>query len=86
MEGRNEGTKGKSSKQGLTSAKDLTIELSEGRECRYPRWSHNNGYPYSPSKLYRKLSILSTLSSYISTLKGTDTIKIAKDRNLEDYY
>ena len=32
MEERNVGTNGKSPKQDLTSAKDLTIELSEGRE------------------------------------------------------
>ena len=32
MEIWNVGTKGKSPKQGLTSAKDLTIELPEGRE------------------------------------------------------
>ena len=32
MEERNVGTKGKSPKQNLTSAKDLTIELSEGRQ------------------------------------------------------
>ena len=31
------GTKGKSPKQGLTSAKDLTIELPEGRESPYHR-------------------------------------------------
>ena len=38
MEGRNVGTiRGKSLKQGLTSAKDLTIELSGGRESPYPR-------------------------------------------------
>ena len=38
MEGRNVGTiGGKSPKQGLTSAKDLTIELSEGREFSYHR-------------------------------------------------
>ena len=32
METRNLGTKGKSPKQDLTSAKDLTIELPEGRQ------------------------------------------------------
>ena len=32
LEERNLGTKGKRPKQNLTSAKDLTIELSEGRE------------------------------------------------------
>ena len=32
MKERNVGTKGKSPKQGLISAKDLTIELPEGRE------------------------------------------------------
>ena len=37
MEERNVGTKGKSLKQGQTSAKDLTIELSEGRESPYHR-------------------------------------------------
>ena len=36
MEGRNVGTiGGKSLKQDLTSAKDLPIELSEGRESPY---------------------------------------------------
>ena len=35
MEERNVGTKGKSPKQDLTSAKDLTIEFLEGREI-YP--------------------------------------------------
>ena len=38
MEGRNVGTiKGKSSKQGLTNAKDVTIELPEGRGSPYHR-------------------------------------------------
>ena len=37
MEERNVGTKGKSSKQDLTSVKDLTIELPEGRESPYHR-------------------------------------------------
>ena len=37
LEERNTGTKGKSLKQGLTSAKDLTIELPEGREFSYHR-------------------------------------------------
>ena len=37
MEERNVGTKGKSPKQDLTSAKDLTIELSVGRESSYRR-------------------------------------------------
>ena len=32
LEERNVGTKGKSTKQDLTSAEDLTIELPEGRE------------------------------------------------------
>ena len=32
MEGRNVGTKEKSPKQGITSTKDLTIELTEVRE------------------------------------------------------
>ena len=32
MEERNIGTKGKSTKQDLTSAKDLAMELPEGRE------------------------------------------------------
>ena len=35
MEERNVGTKGKSPKQGLTSAKDLTIKLPEGCESYY---------------------------------------------------
>ena len=35
MEERNLGTKGESPKQGLTSAKDLTIELPEERESSY---------------------------------------------------
>ena len=38
MEERNVGTgRGKNPKQGLTSAKDLTIELLEGREFLYHR-------------------------------------------------
>ena len=37
IEERNVGTKGKNPKQGLTSAKDLTIELSEGRASPYHR-------------------------------------------------
>ena len=37
LEGRNVGTKGKSSKQGLISAKDLTMELPEGCESLYHR-------------------------------------------------
>ena len=38
MEGRNVGTiRGKNPKQDLTSAKDLTIELPEGREFPYYR-------------------------------------------------
>ena len=38
MEGRNVGTiRGKSLKHGLTSAKDLAIELPEGRESPYHR-------------------------------------------------
>ena len=37
MEERNVGTKGKSPKQGLTSAEDLTIDLPEGREYPYHR-------------------------------------------------
>ena len=38
MEGRNFGTiRGKSPKQGLTSAKNLIIDLSEGREFHYHR-------------------------------------------------
>ena len=37
-EGRNVGTiRGKSPKQGITAAKDSTIELSEGRESPYHR-------------------------------------------------
>ena len=35
LEERNVGTKGKSPKQGLTSANDLTIELPEERESPY---------------------------------------------------
>ena len=35
LEERNMGTKGKSPKQGLTSAKDLITELLEGREFPY---------------------------------------------------
>ena len=35
MEERNVGTKGKSPKQNLTGAKDLTIELFEGRKSCY---------------------------------------------------
>ena len=38
MEGRNAGTiRGESPEQGLTSAKDLPIELPEGRESPYHR-------------------------------------------------
>ena len=38
MEVRNVGTiRGKSPKQGMTSAKELTIELPEGRESPYNR-------------------------------------------------
>ena len=37
MEERNVGTKGKSPKQILTRAKDLTIEPPEGRESPYHR-------------------------------------------------
>ena len=37
MEESNVGTKGKRPKQDLTSAKDLTIELLEGRESPYHR-------------------------------------------------
>ena len=35
VEGRNVSTKGKNPKQNLTKAKDLTIELPEGRESPY---------------------------------------------------
>ena len=37
VEERNVGTDGKSSKQDLTSAEDLTIELPEGHESPYHR-------------------------------------------------
>ena len=37
MEERNVGTKRKSPKLGLTSAKDLTVKLQEEREYRYHR-------------------------------------------------
>ena len=37
MEERNVGTKGIKRKQSLTSAKDLTIEISEGHESPYHR-------------------------------------------------
>ena len=37
MEKRNVDTKAESPKQGLTSAKDITIELPEGRESPYHR-------------------------------------------------
>ena len=37
MEERNVGTKGKSPKQGLTRAKDLPMELPEGRVSPYHR-------------------------------------------------
>ena len=37
MEERNVGTKGKCPKQGIASAKDLIIELVEGRESPYHR-------------------------------------------------
>ena len=39
MKGKNVSTKGKNLKQDVASAKDLTIELSEGRESRYHRLS-----------------------------------------------
>ena len=41
MEERNVGTKRKSLKQGLTSAKDLPKDLSEGRESPYHRLDYN---------------------------------------------
>ena len=37
MEERDVGTKGRSPKQDITSARNLTIELSEGREFSYHR-------------------------------------------------
>ena len=37
LEKRNVGTKGKCPKQGLTSAKNITMELPEGRESHYHR-------------------------------------------------
>ena len=37
MEERNVDTKGKNPKQGLTNAKDLPMELPEGRESPYHR-------------------------------------------------
>ena len=37
LEEKNVGTKGKSPKQGLTSAKDLPMELPEGRKSPYHR-------------------------------------------------
>ena len=37
MEERNVGTKGKIPEKGLTRAKELTIELPEGRESPYHR-------------------------------------------------
>ena len=37
MEERKVGTKGKSPKQGLAKAKDLTLELPEGSESPYHR-------------------------------------------------
>ena len=42
METRNVDTKGKSTKQDLNSAKDLTIELPEGRESTYHRLDLTN--------------------------------------------
>ena len=46
MEEMNVGTKGKSPKQDLTSAKDLRIELSEGRESPYHRLGLGHSYIY----------------------------------------
>ena len=39
---RNAGTKGEKSKQDLASAKDLTIDLSEGHESLYHRFRLTN--------------------------------------------
>ena len=48
MEGRNVGTiRGKSLKQGLTSAKDLRMELSERRESPYHRLNKLTNLTYS---------------------------------------
>ena len=44
---RNVGTKGKSPKQDLTSAKDLTIELPEEREFPYYRLDQLTNLTYS---------------------------------------
>ena len=42
LEERNVGTKGKRAKQGLTSTKDKTIELPEGRESPYHIFETNH--------------------------------------------
>ena len=47
MEGRNVGTKGKSTKQSLTSAKDLSMELPEGHESPYHRLGKLTNLTYS---------------------------------------
>ena len=57
------GTKGKSSKQGLTTAKDIPIELSEGCESPYHRLDKLNNLTYSgfSFKLVAEMFILSGL-------------------------
>ena len=47
LEERNVRTKGKSPKQDLTSAKDLNIELLEGRESHYYRLDYLTNLTYS---------------------------------------
>ena len=47
MEGRKAGTKGKSPKQDLTRAKDLTMGLPEGNESNYHRLDHLTNIAYS---------------------------------------
>ena len=47
MKERNVGTKRKGHEQGLTSAKDLTIELPEGREFTYHRLDKLTNLTYS---------------------------------------
>ena len=47
MDKRNVGTKGKSPKQGLANAKDLPIELLEGREFSFHRFDKLINLTYS---------------------------------------
>ena len=47
MKERNVGTNGKSPKQDLTNAKDLPMELPEGRKCPYYRLDKITNLTYS---------------------------------------